>query len=215
VTSWLQEHGFEVAQVSKGRTLIEFSGTAAQVQEAFHTPIQEYAVKGEAHWANASNPEIPEALAPVVAGLHSLHNSYKNPQLGLSPERGRLTVSPGAQPQVTFSDGTHALGPADYRLIYNAIPTLSSGINGQGQTIAVVARSNLFNGGQDVYNFRNIFRCHLGCCSGALCSCGFCSLRRNQHHGRHFSIGKLHYRQQPGAGDDRELRRLRKRRLGR
>ena len=98
VTSWLQEHGFEVAQVSKGRTQIEFSGTAAQVQEAFHTPIQKYAVKGEAHWANASNPEIPEALAPVVAGLHSLHNFYKKPQLGLSPERGRLTVSPGAQP---------------------------------------------------------------------------------------------------------------------
>ena len=28
---------------------------------------------------------------------------------------------------------------------------------GQGQTIAVVARSNLYGGGQDVYDFRNIF----------------------------------------------------------
>ena len=79
-------------------------------------------VKGEAHWANASNPEIPAALAPVVAGVHSLHNFYKKPQLGLSQERGRITASPGAQPQVTFSDGTHALGPADYRVIYNANP---------------------------------------------------------------------------------------------
>ena len=157
VTSWLQGHGFEVAQVSKGRTLIEFSGTAAQVQEAFHTPIQKYRVKGEAHWANSSNPEIPDALAPVVAGVNSLHNFYKKTQLGLSPERGRLTTSPGAQPQVTFSDGTHALSPADYRVIYNATLTLSNGINGQGQTIAVVARSNLYAGGLDVYDFRNIF----------------------------------------------------------
>ena len=157
VTSWLQGHGFEVAQVSKGRTLIEFSGTAAQVQEAFHTPIQKYVVKGEAHWANASNPEIPDALAPVVAGVNSLHNFYKKTQLGLSPERGRLTTSPGGQPQVTFSDGTHALGPADYRVIYNATLTLSNGINGQGQTIAVVARSNLYAGGLDVSDFRNIF----------------------------------------------------------
>lgn len=157
VTSWLQGHGFEVAQVSKGRTLIEFSGTAAQVQEAFHTPIQKYMVEGKAHWANASNPEIPGALAPVVAGVNSLHNFYKKPQLGLSQERGRITTSPGAQPQVTFSDGTHALGPADYRVIYNATLTLSNGINGQGQTIAVVGRSNLYGGGQDVYDFRNIF----------------------------------------------------------
>ena len=157
VTSWLQGHGFEVAQVSKGRTLIEFSGTAAQVQEVFHTPIRKYMVKGEAHWANASDPEIPDALAPVVAGVNSFHNFYKKTQLGLSPERGRLTTSPGAQPQVTFSDGTHALGPADYRVIYNATLTLSNGINGEGQTIAVVARSNLYGGGQDVYDFRNIF----------------------------------------------------------
>ncbi len=157
VTSWLQSHGFEIAQVSKGRTLIEFSGAAAQVQEAFHTPIQKYVVEGQAHWANSSNPEIPEALAAVVAGINSLHNFYKKPQLGLSRERGRITTSPGAQPQVTFSDGTHALGPADYRVIYNAALTLSNGINGQGQTIAVVARSNLYAGGQDVYDFRNIF----------------------------------------------------------
>ncbi|MGH9546750.1 MAG: Ig-like domain repeat protein [Terriglobales bacterium] len=157
VTSWLQGHGFEVSQVSKGRTVIEFSGTAAQVQETFHTAIRKYVVKGEAHWANASDPEIPHALAPVVAGVNSLHNFYTKPQIGLSPERAWLTVSPGAQPQVTFSDGTHALTPADYRVIYNATPTLSSGINGQGQAIAVVARSNLFNGGQDVSEFENTF----------------------------------------------------------
>ena len=35
VTAWLQSHGFRVAEVSKGRTVIEFSGTAAQVQSAF------------------------------------------------------------------------------------------------------------------------------------------------------------------------------------
>jgi len=69
VTSWLQGHGFEVAQVSKGRTLIEFSGTAAQVQEVFHTPIRKYMVKGEAHWANASDPEIPDALAGLYGAM--------------------------------------------------------------------------------------------------------------------------------------------------
>ena len=157
VTSWLQAHGFEVAQVSKGRTVIEFSGTAAQVQEAFHTAIHKYVVNGKAHWANANDPEIPASLAPVVAGVHSLHNFYAQPQLVMSPERMRAKLAAGRPPQVNFSDGSHALAPADYAVIYNATPALSTGINGQGQIVAVVARSNLFNAGEDVFAFHNAF----------------------------------------------------------
>jgi hypothetical protein len=157
VTSWLQGHGFEVAQASKGRTVIEFSGTAAQVQEAFHSTIHKYVVNGKAHWANANDPEIPVALAPVVAGVHSLHNFYAQPQLVMSGERVRATVKPGRPPQVTFSNGVHGLAPGDYAVIYKANTAFLSGINGQGQAVAVVARSNLFNGGEDVFEFRNTF----------------------------------------------------------
>jgi len=74
VTAWLQTHGFQVARVSKGRTVVEFSGNAAQVLEAFHTAIHKFTVNGEDHWANASDPQIPEALTPVVAGVNTLHN---------------------------------------------------------------------------------------------------------------------------------------------
>jgi hypothetical protein len=74
VTSWLQSHGFQVAGVSRGRTTIEFSGTASQVQEAFHTSIHRYTANGEDHWANSSDPQIPIALAPVIAGVNTLHN---------------------------------------------------------------------------------------------------------------------------------------------
>ena len=63
VTSWLQAHGFEVAQVSKGRTVIEFSGTAAQVREAFHTGINKYVVKGK-----RIGPTRAIRRVPVVAG---------------------------------------------------------------------------------------------------------------------------------------------------
>ena len=34
VTSWLQNHGFQIYQVNQGRVTIEFSGTADQVQQA-------------------------------------------------------------------------------------------------------------------------------------------------------------------------------------
>ncbi len=74
VTRWLQSHGFNKVQVNAGRTLIEFSGTAADVQTAFHTEIHTYSIDGRDYTANASDPRIPAALAPVVAGVASMDN---------------------------------------------------------------------------------------------------------------------------------------------
>ncbi len=54
--------------------LIDFSGTAGQVREAFHTEIHQLDVKGVQHIANMSDPQIPAALAPAVVGVVSLHD---------------------------------------------------------------------------------------------------------------------------------------------
>jgi hypothetical protein len=156
VTSWLQSHGFQVAQVSRGRVVIEFSGTAAQVQEAFHTAIHKFVVNGEEHWANANDPEIPAAFVPVVAGVHTLHNFLKKPQIHISKQPVAAKFSPGPPPQVTFppqngQPALHALGPQDYAKIYN----ISSGMDGSGKIIAVVGRSNIDF--QDVVDFRSAF----------------------------------------------------------
>ena len=40
-----------------------------------------YVVNGVAHWANASDPQIPAALTPVVAGISTLHTFRKAPQI--------------------------------------------------------------------------------------------------------------------------------------
>src|SRR5215469_7043986 len=95
VTGWLTTHGFQVTQVSKGRSVIEFRWIAAQVREAFHTSIHQYSVNGELHWANASDPQIPNALTPVVAGVWSLHNFEKKPNLVRSKETFHLVKHPG------------------------------------------------------------------------------------------------------------------------
>jgi len=159
VTSWLQSHGFRIGQVAKGRNMIEFSGTAAQVQQALHTTIHKYLVNGEEHWANSGDPQIPTALTPVVAGVHTLHNFLKKPTIHFSGEKVAAKYVPGKRPEVNFQNGVHGLGPADYATIYNINPLYSAGVNGLGSTIAVVARSNLYQSGQDVSNFENIFTC--------------------------------------------------------
>ena len=72
VTSWLSGHGFKVNAVPPSRMLIDFSGTARQVRAAFHTQIHHLLVNGEPHIGNMSEPQIPAALAPVIAGVVSL-----------------------------------------------------------------------------------------------------------------------------------------------
>ena len=152
VTSWLTSHGFQSIKVSKGRTVVEFSGTAAQVESALHTAIHKYTVNAEDRWANVNDPQIPVALAPVISGVLSLHNFPKKPLFVRSGRKGTLTVTPGAKPQVTFSDNSHGLAPADFAKIYNIN---SATMTGAGVTIGVTARSNI--NVSDVSEFRSIF----------------------------------------------------------
>jgi Pro-kumamolisin, activation domain/Bacterial Ig-like domain (group 3) len=160
VISWLESHGFRVGRVAKGRTVIEFSGTASQLQSAFHTEIHQYMVNGGAHWANSQDPQIPSALVPVVAGVATLHNFLKKPQIILSNKKVDAVYTPGVKPQVTFSNGVEAIGPGDFATIYNLGPLYNTLINnspisGWGTTIAVVGRTNI--NVQDVRDFYGVF----------------------------------------------------------
>jgi hypothetical protein len=162
VTAWLQSHGFQVG-TTKGRTVLEFSGSASQVQEAFHTAIHRYVVNGEEHWANASDPSIPTALTPAVAGILTLHNFLKKPALIMNTKPGAGKIRAGKRPALTFSDGSHGVAPADFATIYNSNPLLTevpTAINGTGVTIGVVARSNLYSvdsANEDITEFRSDF----------------------------------------------------------
>jgi hypothetical protein len=143
VTSWLQSHGLQINEVSKGRSIIQFSGTAAQVGETFHTQIHNFVVNGESHWANTGDVEIPTALVPAVAGPWSLHSFRKQPQLSSAKQKFEAIYKPGKRPEFTASNGLHALFPGDYAAIYNINPVYQSGINGSGVNIAIVGRTDI------------------------------------------------------------------------
>jgi Pro-kumamolisin, activation domain/Bacterial Ig-like domain (group 3) len=76
ISNWLSSHGFSVGQLPRDHMSIRFSGTAAEVESCFHTEIHNLEVKGVRHIGNMSDPEIPEALAPAVVGVKSLHNFF-------------------------------------------------------------------------------------------------------------------------------------------
>ncbi len=151
VTGWLRSQGFVVDRVLSGRMALEFSGDAAQVQSAFHTSIHSYLVNGELHYANASDPEIPAALAPIIAGI-TLSNFAPRP---LSQSLGEAALDPLThRPTPHFNDPISntfgclsgycfAVVPGDLAAIYNTKPLLASGIDGAGVTIGVVGTSNI------------------------------------------------------------------------
>ena len=155
VTGWLEQQGFRVGPVAKGGRWIEFSGAAAQVQTAFQTQMHNYEVNGKMHFANASDISIPSALAPVVRGVASLHNFFSKP---MNVQHGTAKLQPDATFVDSFGNLIHALSPGDFATIYNLLPLYDASptpFNGAGQTIAIVARSNI--GLSDVSAFRQIF----------------------------------------------------------
>jgi hypothetical protein len=160
VTDWLTSQGFEVNRVAAGRTVIEFSGTAGTVRQAFHTEIHKFLINGEEHWANASDPKIPAALQPVVAGFASLNNFPRRSLLRRRGPFSRNKATGVIKPLMTgpsYSGNYYAVGPTDFATIYNVLPLWqgSPTIDGTGQTIAIVAGSNINL--QDIVDFRNLF----------------------------------------------------------
>jgi pro-kumamolisin-like protein/Big-like domain-containing protein len=158
LTEWLSSQGFQVHHVAAGRTVIEFSGTAGLVRQALHTEIHKFVVNEEEHWANATDPQIPAALAPVVAGIASLHNFREKPLYRRLGTFSRSRVTGEVRPLFTFTTSgvtLHAVGPSDFATIYNVLPLWNTGIDGTGQSIAIVGRSNINI--QDVRDFRGMF----------------------------------------------------------
>src|SRR4029077_18303077 len=144
VTHWLQSHGMRINGVANGRRQIEFSGTAGQIEEAFQTEIHNYELSGEVHVANATDISIPEALTPVVSGVVSLHDF--RPKLKV---RRRSVVA-----NFTFGSN-HALVPYDFATIYDVAALWNEGLDGTGQTIAIVGRADLDP--NDVATFRSMY----------------------------------------------------------
>jgi subtilase family serine protease len=146
ISAWLLSHGLTVNSVYPSGMSIDFSGTAGQIRAAFHTEIHHLQVSGQSHLANMSDPRIPEALAPVVAGVVSLHDFRPHP---MSKPRPDYTFVSGKQT-------IQAVVPADLATIYNLNKLFAAGIAGQGQTIVVVEDTDLYSA-TDWTTFRSEF----------------------------------------------------------
>ncbi len=158
VTDWLTSRGFSSIKVSPSRMRVEFCGNVGQVRNAFHTEIHNYLVNGKMHMANVSEPQIPAALSPVVAGVLALHDFRPKAAAHRRGTFRRNKDTGDVKPLFTFngcggSTPCYGVGPGDFAKIYNVPAT--SVADGTGVTIAIVQDSNI--NVADVTSYRTLF----------------------------------------------------------
>ncbi|HUI51551.1 MAG TPA: protease pro-enzyme activation domain-containing protein, partial [Terriglobales bacterium] len=149
VRRWLQKSGFQVEPRAQSKLWVEFSGTAQQVESAFHSELHYYEWRGKKYLANATDIAIPAALAGIARGVVSLDS------FGKRPPRLPGTAQVHANLTATGQANVYYLAPGDFAAIYNTKGLLNSGIDGTGITIAVTAQSGIEL--PDVQAFRQIF----------------------------------------------------------
>jgi subtilase family serine protease len=149
IVSWLESQGLTVTSVANSRNQISFDGTVAQVESVFATEIHNYLVDGVIHFANATNPSVPAALAGSVLAIGHLHNFSPKPHAIV-----RKVSAEAADPKFTSSaSGIHFVAPGDFATIYDVGPLYSGGTTATGQTIALTGQSSISL--TDVANFRS------------------------------------------------------------
>ena len=151
IQSWLKVHGFRIDEVAAGRDWINFSGTATDVEEAFGTEIHDYQINGRTYHANISEASIPRGLSRLVDGVVSLHSFPRQRH----ESRFRAVDPQELTPEYTSSSGSHYVAPTDFATIYNLTSLYNAGIDGSGQTVAIVGRTDISLA--DVQYFRSYF----------------------------------------------------------
>jgi hypothetical protein len=152
VVAWLQSQGFAVAQLPTGRGWIEFSGSAAQVEQAFGTQVRLVATSGGTRATLAGSITVPAALAPLVQGLVSLDGVLAMPAM-TTPQS--LTVTAADLALRTSAATAEALTPSLMAQQVHLGTLQSSGVTGAGESIAIPSRSNV--NAADVAAFRAAF----------------------------------------------------------
>ena len=151
IDGWLQSQGFTVLENARSRNWIAFTGTAAQVDAAFHTQIHSFNVDGEQHFANATDISLPSALAGVVTTVRGLHDFLWKSFL----QRSQAGQNELVNPDYTAGGGSNFLAPDDIATIYNIQPLFAAGYDGTGMNLVIVGQTDIAT--TDITQFRSGF----------------------------------------------------------
>ena len=142
ISAWLQQQGFVVQGTNTSHTQLSFSGSAAQVEQAFATQLNTYNVAGQSVYAPSQDLSLPTAVASVVHGVGNL-TSF----------RPRAHHHPAPRFTSNVPPNNHYVAPDDFATIYDVKPLYNAGNTGSNVTIAVVGQTAIAT--TDVSAFRS------------------------------------------------------------
>jgi subtilase family serine protease len=155
VSNYLRAHGLTVGSVADNNFYVEASGSVATVQQAFHIAINNYRYHGKTYQANASDPTVSTGGGAIafISGLNSAAG-YR-PDIARAAGSGPSTsvvydVLCGGfdtTRTVQYTDGSSqdltGFIPCGYngdqlQQAYGVDQVVAGGIDGSGQTVAIV-----------------------------------------------------------------------------
>ena len=102
---------------------------------------------------------MPAALSTVIGGIARLNDFFPkhvgNMAHATTVQADKEEQAKLPTPLYGTSTGTHYVTPGDAAIIYNTTPLTAAGIDGTGQTVAIMAQSNIDIA--DVQKFRSMF----------------------------------------------------------
>ena len=137
VQSWLQQQGFSIDSVSRSHNAVHFSGTVGQVEQAFQTQMHYYMVNGQKNFAPSTALSIPAALSGIVLNVGNI-DTFRPQAHVISTNHN--TFRPGFTSATT---GNVFFSPGDIQIVYDMKALTGGGINGTGQSIAVLGQSEI------------------------------------------------------------------------
>ncbi len=183
VVAALKNEGLAVGTPSTTGLSIPVSGTVAQVQSAFSTPIDRYRLSsGKTGYDNRAAPQVPTTVAPQIEGILGL-DTLSPPQPTTNLPEANATGAHGGTPldspalapgQPSPQSGTcstqisnvetkyGALDAPELAQAYSFDPLYSSSDYGAGATVALVELSGAGYSTSDITNFANCYGITLG-----------------------------------------------------
>ena len=177
VTAALRREGLTVGTPSSTGLSLPVSGTVAQIESAFSTPIERYHLtSGKTGYDNKSAPQVPVTIAPQIQGILGL-NTLSPPKPSTSvpqaspagPHGGSFAAAPAASLwQPSPQPGTcatnigsvqkgGALDAVQLAQAYSFDPLYSANHYGEGTTVALIELGQAGYVGSDITNFANCY----------------------------------------------------------
>lgn len=124
VSSFLASSGLTVTGVSGNRQVVDFKGSAAQAQSAFHTNLGAYTdtTTNKSYFANDAAPQLPKDVADVTAAVVGLNNHATRTHHSVAKKSSKGKAAPSGY------------GPAELNGAYN---TAALNADGTGQNVGV------------------------------------------------------------------------------